>query len=108
MNILNQTKPESKAQTAIKCGFFWSNNQKINFVKKTNTNGYILEERFKGIIFYPTPDHELKPKYNLTKCFPIKECQYCKPAPNKSICVEGSVIDPICPECGRKILNEDL
>jgi len=53
MKSLNQTKPENQVETAIISGFFCTDNKPVNFVKKTNTRGYILEERFRGIILYP-------------------------------------------------------
>lgn len=75
MKSLTPNKTRSQAQVALNSGFFWSDNQVIEFEKRTVKNGIPFIEQYKGIVLYPTPDHEEKPKYNLTKCFPIKKLE---------------------------------
>jgi len=54
MKSLNPNKTRSQAQVAINSGFFWSDNQEIEFEKRTIKNGIPFIEQHKGIILLPT------------------------------------------------------
>jgi len=53
MKSLTPDKTRSQGETAIKCGFSWSNNQPISFEKKTIKNGIPFIEQHKGVILLP-------------------------------------------------------